>query len=326
MAAMRWPMQSSACCHPKAEKSFCTGSTGTHLLEGFRRAGYGATFGRIGLFWAHLPDRIGLTQRPPHSLSGWTTSVINCHPISIPKVGWAFIRMAVLPWTGISRPAKCVWSLLCWFWRPTENCLAWRANGRKCFLGASAIIWPLGRTGRSINYFPTRIIRCRLFAWDFPAPGRQRTRRPHRRLLPLTPLKPAEFATGPEQQARNALVAFFDHLDRQQYSDAAALFGGEANQSGRVPQPGESLADFLQSLCTTKLFCLPVAEITDTIQVSENEYLFYVVFVNKAGTRLEGGACCGGDPAAAPTIWQFAYPVEKIDGAWKVMRLPLYFP
>ena len=145
-------------------------------------------------------------------------------------------------------------------------------------------------------------------------------------VIPLTPLKPAESAASAEEQARNALLAFFYHLDSQQYADAAALFGGEANQSGRVPQTGESLADFLQSLCTTQLFCLPIAEVTETMQVSENEFLFYVVFVNKNGTRLEGGACCGGDPAATPAIWQFAYPVEKIDGAWKVMRLPLYFP
>jgi hypothetical protein len=74
------------------------------------------------------------------------------------------------------------------------------------------------------------------------------------------------------------------------------------------------------------LWCLPVADITDTEQVSEDEFIFYTVFMQPDGTRFAIGACCGGDPAATPPVWQFAYPVKKIDGVWKVMREPLFTP
>ena len=60
--------------------------------------------------------------------------------------------------------------------------------------------------------------------------------------------------------------------------------------------------------------------------MSESEYLFYVVFMQLDGTRFEIGACCGGDPAATPPVWQFAYPIQKVGEVWKVVRGPLFTP
>ena len=62
-------------------------------------------------------------------------------------------------------------------------------------------------------------------------------------------------------------------------------------------------------------------------QVAADQFVFDTVFMNpEDGSRFELGACCGGDPAASPPVWQFAIPVQKIDGVWKVMRAPLYAP
>ena len=62
----------------------------------------------------------------------------------------------------------------------------------------------------------------------------------------------------------------------------------------------------------------------EVVKVSESEYLLNAVFINFDGIRFKIGACCGGDPAATPPVWQFAYPVKKLDGVWKVMRATLY--
>ena len=141
----------------------------------------------------------------------------------------------------------------------------------------------------------------------------------------LTALQAIEPATSDEEQARNSLINFFGYLSQRNYDAAAALFEGQVDDYLRDPLPNESIQAYWEYLCAY-LWCLPVAEITEVEMVSEGEYLFFVVFVNFDGTRFEIGACCGGDPAATPPVWQFAYPVQKIDGIWKVMRAPLFTP
>jgi len=142
---------------------------------------------------------------------------------------------------------------------------------------------------------------------------------------PLTALQPSEPATTDEEQARNALLGFFANLSTGNYAEAAIHFGGEVSESARAQMPGETIDAYWEYLCGF-LWCLPVTEITALEQVSENEYIFYVVFMLPDETRFEIGACCGGDPAATPPVWQFAYPIRKIDGVWKVMRTPLFTP
>jgi len=114
-------------------------------------------------------------------------------------------------------------------------------------------------------------------------------------------------------------------LSAGNYAEAAVRFGGEVDEYLRDPLPGESVEAYWEYLCDF-YWCLPVAEITDVEQVSEDEVIFYTVFMQPDGTRFEIGACCGGDPAATPPVWQFAYPVQKIDGAWNVMRPPIFTP
>lgn len=142
---------------------------------------------------------------------------------------------------------------------------------------------------------------------------------------PLTILQPFKSAATDEEQARNALLAFFDNLSTGNYAEAVPRFGGDVNEYARAQMPGETIDEYWEYMCEF-LWCLPVADITDTEQVSEDEFIFYTVFIQPDGTRFAIGACCGGDPAATPPVWQFAYPVKKIDGAWKVMRAPLFTP
>ena len=141
----------------------------------------------------------------------------------------------------------------------------------------------------------------------------------------LTALLPSESAATDEEQARNTLLAFFADLNTGNYSAAAPHFAGEFGEYARPQMPSESIDAYWEYLCFI-LWCLPVADITAAEQVSEDEYLFHVAFMMKDRTRFEIGGCCDGDSAAHPRVWKFAYPVQKIDGIWKVMRAPLLTP
>ena len=144
-------------------------------------------------------------------------------------------------------------------------------------------------------------------------------------LTPYVPLSPAEQATTAEQEARNALIEFFANLNTGNFAAAAPHFGGQIEGFACQPSPGESQDACWAQLCEV-LWCLPVAEITTVQQVSADEFIFDTTFMHPNGARFEIGACCGGDPASSPPIWQFAYPVKKIDGVWKVMRPPEFTP
>jgi hypothetical protein len=143
---------------------------------------------------------------------------------------------------------------------------------------------------------------------------------------PLSILLPSASAATDEEQARNALLAFFTDLSDGNYAEAATVYGGETIEYAREMMPNETVGEYWEYICNTVLWCLPVTDITDTQQVSDHEFVFYVVFMQPDGTRFELGACCGGDPAVTPPVWQFAYPVKKVDGVWKVMRGPIFTP
>jgi hypothetical protein len=156
--------------------------------------------------------------------------------------------------------------------------------------------------------------------------GPSTTAKPTMTPTPLAVLQPSDSATTEEEQARNALLTFFSGLSTQNYEEAASYYGGEKIEYAREMMPNESLAEYWEYVCSTVLQCLPVAEITHTEQVSDDEFIFDVVFVQPDGGRFEMGACCGSDPAASPPVWQFVYSVKKINGMWKMMRGPIFTP
>ncbi len=142
---------------------------------------------------------------------------------------------------------------------------------------------------------------------------------------PLFPLALVDNPANDVDQAQNALVSFFSELSSGNHEAGAELYGGPADEFLRPPEPEESLNSYWGFLCSY-LWCLQVAEITEIEVVAEDEYLFFTTFMHPDGARFEIGACCGEDPAARPPVWQFAFPVRRIDGIWQVMRPPLYTP
>lgn len=146
---------------------------------------------------------------------------------------------------------------------------------------------------------------------------------------PLSPLKPTWTTLHPEaseeEQARHALLTFLDALSDGRYAEASSLYGGNFEDIPIYPLEGESPDEYWGRACQV-LLCLPVLAITDGEKISEDEFKFYVEFIWVDGRRFEFGACCGADPAEIPPVWQFTYPVRKIDGQWKVIRGPLFMP
>ncbi|NIP43360.1 MAG: hypothetical protein GWO08_10630, partial [Gammaproteobacteria bacterium] len=119
----------------------------------------------------------------------------------------------------------------------------------------------------------------------------------------------------------------FTYISEGNYSQAEPLFHGNPEELSAFLDLGENESVELnwEEICRI-LWCIPVAQITDVEKVSEDELVFYTVFVYENTRRFEIGACCGADPASNLPVWQFAFPVSRVDGEWKVMRLPLYTP
>lgn len=144
---------------------------------------------------------------------------------------------------------------------------------------------------------------------------------------PLSTLAIIDPAVTDEEKAQNTLIQFFQYLSEGKPAKAAPLFGGSIQEMSNFygDSSGMTDADYWEDVCQF-LWCLPVAEITGIEKVSDDEYSFQTVFVDPYGTRFGIGACCGADPAAFPTVYEFAYPVRRIGDTWLVMRLPLYTP
>ena len=66
---------------------------------------------------------------------------------------------------------------------------------------------------------------------------------------PLTPLLPSESPATDEEQAQNALLAFFANLSTGNYTQAAAHFGGEVSEYARAPMPGETIDAYWEYVC-----------------------------------------------------------------------------
>jgi hypothetical protein len=134
-------------------------------------------------------------------------------------------------------------------------------------------------------------------------------------------------AGASEQEiARETLVRFFTWLDQRRYREAADLYGGDFSEVSLERLTDEDDAAYWERLCSINIMCMPVLEIVAEEALRDDEYRFFVEFLWFDGTRFVNGPCCGASPAEQPGYWQFAYPVKKIDGQWKVMRAPLFVP
>jgi hypothetical protein len=133
---------------------------------------------------------------------------------------------------------------------------------------------------------------------------------------PLAPLSPVEPAAEDADKARNTLIGFFANLSAGNYAEAAARFGGEVDEYLRDTLPGESVDEYWNFLCDY-YWCLPVAEITDMEQISEDKFIFYTVFM-LTGSVSRLGRAAARINRHTPPVWQLLYCSARKIGEWKM--------
>ena len=145
-----------------------------------------------------------------------------------------------------------------------------------------------------------------------------------------TPAGNTEASSQGMENARHALLNFFELLLQREYEKAAALYGGEY-QGLRDNNPLVDPLDYpalLANGCEINgLQCLQLQRIVDEKAVSPAEYHFTVEFVNPDGSLFVRGPCCGGNATDFPPESQFAYTViRNCAGEFLVLELPVYVP
>lgn len=130
------------------------------------------------------------------------------------------------------------------------------------------------------------------------------------------------------EAGRQALVDYFAALSQEQYSQAVALYGGSYETLIEMNPDVNSfdLEGLLQNGCTINgLQCLEVRSATFKEQ-EDDTFIFTVEFNNPDGSLFVLGPCCGASPTEMPPAEQFTFRVEKKDGRFLVMDLPVFVP
>jgi hypothetical protein len=131
-------------------------------------------------------------------------------------------------------------------------------------------------------------------------------------------------------RAENALLNFFNLLNRGDYQSASTYFGGEYGPLTDM-NPGinpSDHADLWANACHNNGFiCLPVSKAIFLGSTENNIFSFEVEFLQADGSQFSRGACCGEDPASVIPQTLFIYRVLETDeGEYLVLDLPVYIP
>ena len=126
------------------------------------------------------------------------------------------------------------------------------------------------------------------------------------------------------EQAEQALITFFDFMDRGQYDEAAELYGGGYEtlvEFNPALDPGDRPALLKNGCEINGLQCLTVLT-ADFKQINaQGEYIFLVQFKDTDGNLFVQ------QTLNMPPVFMFEYRVRKTsDGKFVVLDLPVYVP
>lgn len=144
-------------------------------------------------------------------------------------------------------------------------------------------------------------------------------------ITPVPKIKEEKTAGNNElQDSQEVLENFFSYLANGQYEEASALYSWEKNSDlGNNLQtwPGATNAETLKNYCEALGTCLEVKVLTG-VKTENNTYRFIVQFIKDNGEIFRHPFY----PGAAEMTADFSFGVEKINGQFKVVDPPLYFP
>jgi len=132
------------------------------------------------------------------------------------------------------------------------------------------------------------------------------------------------------EKAKSVLESYFKALQSKKYMEAASMYSGDyeilVNNN-----PDVNASDYtalFEKACTLNGFVcdITIKNIVHVVQLGEGEFRFTVEFQNSDGTLFILEPCCGSDISEFPPLTQFDFVVKNIDGAYKVMDLPVYVP
>ena len=131
------------------------------------------------------------------------------------------------------------------------------------------------------------------------------------------------------RMAREAIIAYLEHLSAGRFEEAVNQYGGSYEQLAYF-NPGidpNNHAALFEAACTVNgMVCLPVMNVVDEAQISGADFRITVELQDADGRQFVFGPCCGADPEEEPPQTQFLYSVNNVDGNFQVMEPPLYVP
>ena len=128
--------------------------------------------------------------------------------------------------------------------------------------------------------------------------------------------------------ARQALIAFFDHLDQGEYTAADALYGGSYETLAAMNpdlDPDDHAALWEHGCLQNGLQCLTIRSAA-AVEWRDGGFLFKVEFNAPGGSLFVLGPCCGATETEMPSKSLFDYKVIEVEGRYKVIDLPVYIP
>jgi len=129
--------------------------------------------------------------------------------------------------------------------------------------------------------------------------------------------------------AREALIDYFNFLNKKQYSEAIK-YHGSGYEFLQAWNPRIDINDHISLLkngCEINgLQCLKIKNILSQQQISSTEFKFLVQFENNDGTLFKRGPCCGATEEQMPTKTDFEYTVKKVNNDFLIMTPPVYVP
>jgi len=134
------------------------------------------------------------------------------------------------------------------------------------------------------------------------------------------------------ETAKNALINFFDYLNRNEFEKALTVFNlddpnnsWEGLESFSLPEERSNKAKVLENYCKAVGTCLE-ANVLEIKEVTSGEYNLVVQFLKSDGNIFIQGPCCGETEETMPSINRFDFRVKKINNTFKVLTPPVYMP
>ncbi len=132
------------------------------------------------------------------------------------------------------------------------------------------------------------------------------------------------------EEARQALVKYFNALNVADYAEAANLYGGDYQvfRDNNPDIPGDNYAGLFEAGCTVNgyLCNLAIRNEVHVAAISNDQFRFSVELQNPDGSLFILGPCCGASEEEFPSISQFDFIVKQSNQGFVILTLPVYVP